>query len=195
MKTVGLTGGIGAGKSYVAELLLKKGYPVYHSDGRAKQLMIEEPELVLKIKSIFGKKAYNGKALNRKYLAERIFHDVKLKDKLNQIVHPAVRQDFEKWKHQQNTLFVFNEAAILFETGGYKNVDFTLLVTAPEKVRINRVMKRDNATEEEVKNRISNQWTESKKEMLADFTLKNDGKLDVEAQLVKILIQLEEINH
>lgn len=188
MLKIGISGGIGAGKSYIAELLVQMGYPVYSSDLRAKEIMEENEGIALKIQSIFGKKAYKGKELNRTYLAQQIFSNYHLKEMLNRIVHPAVRFDFEDWAEKQSSSVVFSESALLFETGRYKDFDYTVLVTAPLDLRINRIMKRDRISKEEVMKRIESQWDDKKKTPLASFEIENDGKKDVLQQL-KIFLQ------
>lgn len=191
MIRVGLTGGIGSGKSIIGEILMVMGFPVYNSDIEAKSLMVNNQELVSQVKQIFGEQAYIKGSLNRKYLADQIFSNPDLKEKLNSIVHPAVRQAFEAWCSNQASEIIFNEAAILFETGGYKDFDYNILVTAPEEVRIARVVSRDNTSIEEVKNRINSQWKDSEKKDLASFVITNDNHSLVTLQVEKIIQKIK----
>lgn len=200
MIRIGLTGGIGAGKSYIARIIENKGYSVFDSDSQAKALMTNNADVVSQVKHVFGKEAYQKGELNRPYLAHEIFNNECLKEKLNGIIHPAVRAAFEEWsKEKEKQLLkegkaplVFNEAAILFEIGRNKDFDFTVLVTAPEEVRIQRVIQRDNTSKEQVKSRINNQWPDSKKEALADFIIINDGIQGVEPQIDEMLKKIKE---
>lgn len=187
MIKVGITGGIGSGKSIIGKVLMIMGFPVFNSDTEAKLLMINNQAVIDQVKHAFGEKAYINQHLNRKYLADQIFNDPILKDRLNNIVHPAVRQAYEDWCTTQTSEIVFNEAAILFETGRYKDFDYNILVTAPEALRIQRVVNRDQTTIAEVKNRMNNQWTDSKKMALASFVVINDDKTLVTHQVENIL--------
>ena len=186
MKVVGLTGGIGSGKTFVSELFSKLGVPVYISDKKAKKLMHTDKKLIHSITKLFGKKAYVNNNLNREYIASKVFTDKKLLEKLNAIVHPAVANDFNKWKAKQNSKFVIKEAAILFETGSYKTCDKIILVTAPEAIRIERVRKRDNVTERTVKDRMNNQWPDNQKKMLSDYVINNINRKETEDIVLKI---------
>ena len=192
MIKVGITGGIGSGKSIIGKILTVIGFPVFNSDTEAKLLMVNNEKVIHQVKQVFGEKAYTDNQLNRKYLADQIFNNETLKEQLNQIVHPAVRQEFEEWSKRQNTSIVFNEAAILFETGRYKDFDYPILVTAPEELRIQRVVKRDNTTIEEVKKRMENQWKDDKKKELASFIVNNDNQTLVTLQIEQILRDLGE---
>ncbi len=201
MIKVGVTGGIGAGKSFVCSILEQWGYPVFNSDTKAKEIMVSSPKVIRKVKKHFGENAYNNNQINREYLADQIFNHPVLKDKLNSIVHPEVIKSFDRFctqtAHQslcdkmQN--IVFNEAAILFETGRYKDFDFTVLVTAPEEIRLQRILKRDKTSIEKIKARMNNQWSDDKKRPLASFEVNNDGKSDVAPQLTRILKQISSI--
>ena len=172
-KIIGLTGGIGSGKSRVVMLFKDLGVPCYVADIEAKKLMNNAPEVKAAIVDLFGKQAYIDGGLNRSYLSQIVFANPEKLKALNAIVHPAVAKDFSAWVEQQNTPFVIKEVAILFETGGYKNVDKTVLITAPEKIKIERVMLRDGVTAEEIKARMRNQWTDAQREPLADFVIQN----------------------
>ncbi|PHR47383.1 MAG: dephospho-CoA kinase [Fluviicola sp.] len=191
MKKIGITGGIGSGKSIIGKILSIKGFPVFYSDLEAKQIMLHDNKIVAEIKQTFGNGAYLDKDINRSFLADKIFNQPELKNRINAIVHPAVRQAFEDFaKNHQNTL-VFNEAAILFETGGYKNFDSTILVIADEDLRLKRVMDRDNASMKSVKERMKNQWSDKKKADLADFIIENNENSLLVPQVEKIISKLQ----
>lgn len=192
MIKIGITGGIGAGKTTVCKELEKMGYPVFYSDDEAKNLMVENAEVVKQITALFGEDAYIDGQLNRVHLAKQIFTNNKLRESLNQIVHPPVRRAFVEWSEAQDAELVFNEAAILFETGQYKTFDYTVLVTAPTSIRIDRVVKRDNTTPEEVQKRIDNQWSDEEKIKLSSFVIVNDGKREILPQLDQIISQIKE---
>ena len=188
MITAGVTGGIGSGKTTVCKILEVFGVPVYYADVRAKQLYAESSTVKRKVKELFGDDIYVSGELNRAEVAKRIFNDKELLQKLNAIVHPAVEEDFKEWaeKHK-NAPFVVKEAAILFENGGYKKLDFNILLTAPEDLRIKRVVKRDGIPEEQVKARIRNQWPDEKKIPLADFVIKCDEEHLVIPQVLHVI--------
>ena len=176
MIKVGLTGGIGSGKSTVSKILISKGFSVYNSDNRAKWLMNNDDNLKSNIISIFGDKAYLKGSLNRKYLSAKVFNDsLKLKA-LNNLVHPLVAIDFKNWLiHQKSKDFVFKEAAILIESGAYKEMDKIIVVSCPENIRLERVLKRDGNSPQLVKKRMQNQINETEKINHADFVVKNNG--------------------
>ena len=176
MKIVGVTGGIGAGKSTVCEVINEMGYPVYNADFRAKQLINTSPDLVASIRTAFGENIYGDQGVDRAALAEIVFNDKRQLEKLNALVHPAVAIDFTKWVSEQNSAIVFKEAAILFESGAHKGVDESVLVSAPEQLRVDRVMKRDGVLESSVRERMDNQWSEGKKRGMADHIIINDGQ-------------------
>lgn len=192
MKVVGLTGGIGSGKTTVAGMFRELGIPVFIADESGKRLMKTSDEIRESIIEIFGTKAYSGNEPNRKYIASKVFNDSHLLQKLNSIIHPAVAKDFQKWLESQNTAYVIYEAAILFETGKYKDCDFSVLVTAPEEIRIERLQERDNSTKKEIRDRMDNQWDDEKKRKLSDFIIKNvdlqhtrQQVEDIHAQILK----------
>lgn len=172
-KVIGLTGGIGSGKSRVLSWFDAQGIPCYEADKRAKLLMNQNPDLQQAIIALFGQKAYRFGVLDRAYIGELVFKDSSLLAQLNALVHPAVAIDFDKWLEKQTSPYVIKEAAILFETGGYKNVDATLLITAPETLRINRVIDRDGVDTKAVKLRMQQQWEDEKKIPLADWVIEN----------------------
>lgn len=189
--TIGLTGGIGSGKSTVAKVLESMGFPVFYSDQEAKGIMSSDRALQSEIVSHFGEKAYENGLLNRAYLAERIFSNPEDKQVLNQLIHPRVRAKFAEFAQSSKSRLVFNEAAILFETGAHERFDRTILVTAPKERRITRVMKRDNCSREDVLSRMNNQWSDEQKIPLADYIIKNGDEDTVLAQVEKLIEQLD----
>lgn len=187
MLRVGITGGIGSGKTTVCKIFETLGIPIYYADDRAKYLMEHDPTLIQAIKNTFGSGAYNGETLNRPYLAEKVFHNKTELAKLNALVHPAVAFDAEQWANVQHGVpYTLKEAALLFEAGSYKQLDKLIVVTAPEEVRTERVMLRDNVTAEAVKARMANQWPESDKVALADFIINNDGQHSLIDQVLNV---------
>jgi dephospho-CoA kinase len=167
------------------------GFPVFNSDLEARKLMQSDSEIVNSIIALFGKDAYYNGKLDRKHIADKVFSNQELLNQLNLIVHPATRQAFESFAQLNNKhRIVFNEAAVLFETGAYKNFDFVILVTAPEELRIKRVVSRDGVDREQVEKRLSNQWKDEQKIGLADFVLVNDEKQPMLVQIENILSQL-----
>lgn len=183
MKIVGLTGGIGSGKSAVLSVFSSLGVPCYQSDSSAKKLMQQDPELINQIKALFGDDLYEGEKLNRGKLAEVVFTDKSKLESLNAIVHPRVKEDFQLFLSQQNADYVIKEAAILFETGGAEDCDVTILVTAPEDLRIERVMKREKSKVEHIKSRMRHQWSDEKKIPMADYVINN---IDWDKMLKKV---------
>lgn len=174
--SIGLTGGIGSGKSTVARVFEDLGIPCYYADDRAKTLMNEDRILRDQLSEHFGPGLYKEDGqLDRQWLAARIFRDEEERSFVNSVVHPAVGRDFERWKLAQDAPYVLKEAAILFETGGYKQSDANILVTAPDRIRIERVIRRDGVTEEQVQARMDAQWSDERKSGLADFIILNDG--------------------
>lgn len=175
---LGITGGIGAGKSLISKLFGLLKVPVYNADERAKWLMERESDLKEKIMAAFGKDAYlaDGKP-NRVYLAEKVFSNADETQKINRIVHPAVNRDFKTWVDLQRSPYVLKEAALLFETGSYRELDYTIHVSAPRELRISRIRKRDpHRSTEQIKAIMEKQWEDEKKNKLATFLLSNDEK-------------------
>lgn len=187
MKKIGITGGIGSGKSYVSRIIKSMGFPVYHSDESAKSLMESNPEIKEGLLLLFGESIYEKGELNKKKLAELIFESPELREKVNSLVHPIVRADFAQWASNQSKEIVFNEAAILFETGANTNFDATILVIAPEAIRIDRVMKRENCSRELVLKRIHSQWSDEQKSSLANFQIINDSVSPLLSQVENVL--------
>ena len=175
MLKVGLTGGIGSGKSMVSKIIEAMGYSVFNSDEQAKELSDAHPKIRQALIKLLGDEVYIESSLNRPFLASKIFNDKSLLQKVNEIIHPRVRLAFQNFSKKNNKELVFNEAAILIETGAHENFDKMILVTAPEEVRINRVMNRDKCSRDEVLQRLSKQWTDDKKKDFADIIINNDG--------------------
>lgn len=175
-KLIGLTGGIGAGKSVAAKIFATLGIPIFDSDRAGKDLLEKDTEVRRKVVDIFGDKAYVKGTPDRKYLAGIVFSDPDMREKLNAIIHPSVRRAFRDFADEHASApYVINEAAILIETGAYEQLDALILVTAPEDVRIERVTKRDGVTAEEVRKRMGAQWPEEKKRGYAQYVIENDG--------------------
>jgi len=187
MKKIGLTGGIGSGKSTVAEIFRKLGVLVFVSDQVAKTLQDENAEVKKAIIEIFGKEVYANEKLDRVKIASIVFSDKKKLEQLNAIVHPAVGKAFEEFCKKNNVAkYVLKEAAILFEIGDNKNLDGMIVVTAPVDVRMQRVMMRDGITKEEILKRMKNQWSEEEKIKKADDVIVNDGKELVLPQVIAV---------
>jgi len=183
---VGITGGIGSGKSTVARIFKSLGVPVYNSDIRSKELLDKNPELKSRLIEQFGEEIYISSGIDRKYFASIIFNDKKLLEISNSIIHPFVKKDYENWVSAQSFPYTIKESAILFETGIYKQLDKTVLVTAPENLRIKRVVERDKIPEKVVLERIKNQWEDKRKTPLADFIILNNETELLLPQVLKI---------
>jgi dephospho-CoA kinase len=174
---IGVTGGIGSGKSTVCSLIEKFGYPVFYSDLEAKNLMNSNKALMDGIKVLFGNEAYLNGVLNRIHLAKVAFNNQSVLSDLNNLVHPLVRKEFELFcLRNVHKKLIFNEAAILFESGAYKSFDYNILVCANEELRIQRVSERDNVSVSQVKERLKNQWSDDQKVPLADFVVSNNNE-------------------
>ncbi len=173
MKLVGLTGGIGSGKTTVAKMFAALGVPVYNSDEEAKKLMRKSKKLKKAIIELFGNEAYKDKKLNKKYLSSQIFNDSALLQKLNAIVHPAVRNHFLKWAKHQDAPFVIQETAIIFENNMQDFYDMIILVTASKESRLQRVMIRDGVEIENIEARMKHQLPDAKKISLSDYIIDN----------------------
>jgi dephospho-CoA kinase len=177
MVIVGITGGIGSGKSTIAKVFESLGYPVYQADAAAKQCYVQNPALKKAVVHLLGKESYTGTGtLNTAFISQQVFSDEEKLKKLNALVHPAVKEHYQQWltKHAAAKLIV-KEAAILIETGGHKEVDFTILVTTRKQIRIQRVLKRDSLTLAEIENRINKQWTDEQKIPFVDLIINNDN--------------------
>ena len=149
------------------------GVPIYIADDEARRLTNTSKSIRKKIIALLGTEAYSSEGINRKYVAEKIFNDTHLLQRVSKIIHPKVTQHFNRWVKKQNGPYCIKEAAILFENGGYKDCDLTILVTAPVNVRVQRILERDNTTRLDIEDRISNQWDDEKKLLLANFHIEN----------------------
>ena len=192
MKRLGVTGGIGSGKSTICELLARRGVPVYDSDSRAKMLM--NSELQQPICALFGEQAYTESGLNRTYIASRVFGNPELLARLNAIVHPAVADDFERWAEgfEGQIPFVALESAILYESGFDSRVDAVLCVDAPLELRIERTIKRDGSSREEVEKRVARQQTDVARPK-ADFVIVTDGTRVLDDLVDELFENLEKL--
>lgn len=186
MRIIGLTGGIGSGKTTVANMFSELGVPVYIADTEAKKLSNSSKVIRRELIELLGEEAYSDGVLNRKYVADKIFNDKVLLESVNKIIHPRVANHFKAWVGKQKGPYVIKEAAILFENGSYKNFEKIILVTAPKDLRIQRVMARDKSTSEEIEQRMENQWSDEKKEKLSDFIIQNID-IDSTRKLVQAL--------
>lgn len=188
MLKIGLTGGIGSGKSTVAKIFELLGIPVYYADDAAKKLMNEDEELKTAIQKQFGKEAYINGKLNREFLATTVFNDEAQLALLNAIVHPATIRDAQNWMQQQTAPYTIKEAALIFESGSGENLDYIIGVYAPAALRIKRTMDRSNISREAVLQRMSKQIDENIKMKLCDFVLVNDEQ----QMLIPQVLQLHE---
>ena len=184
MIVVGLTGGIGSGKSTIAAMFQELGVPVYNSDERAKHLMNTSKKIRKRLIELLGEKAYLDDKLNRVYIAKKVFNDADLLEKLNHIVHPVVRKDFVKWTKKQNAPYVIQETALLFENNAQELYDLVILITAPKELRIERVLARDEFTKEQVIARMNNQLDDETKLKLTNFVIEN---IELESTALKVL--------
>ena len=188
MLKVGITGGMGSGKSTVCKIFETLGIPVYYADDRAKHLMLIDPNLKIKIISIFGPDAYQkDHKLNRKHISNIAFNTPEKLKKLNKAVHPVVKRDSELWHEaQKNGAYTLKEAALLFESGSYKDLDKIITVVTPLEVRIERLLKRDKTSREAILNRIKNQLSDEEKMAKSDFIIYNDEKKGLINQVLTI---------
>ncbi|XLS30907.1 dephospho-CoA kinase [Flavobacteriaceae bacterium M23B6Z8] len=187
---VGLTGGIGSGKSTVAKMFEDLGVPVYVADTEAKKLL-ENSEVVKKaVIELLGPEAFVDSKPDRVFIASLVFRDSNKLNALNKIIHPQVKIHFKNWYDSQEAPYVIKEAAILFESGSHEDCDFVITVTAPEDIRIKRVMARDQVNEDDVRDRMKNQWEDVKKIELSDFVIHNSSLQDTRDQVRKIHLQL-----
>ncbi len=191
LKKIGITGGIGSGKTTVCKIFETLDIPIYYADLEAKQIISLNPAVKKQVKELLGNDSYykNGKP-NKTFIASQIFEDKSLLESMNKIVHPAVQTDVERWyeniKAKGNALYVLKEAALLVENKSYKHLDALIVVTCPENIRIKRVMDRDQVTEEAVRARIKNQLPEEEKIRVSDFVINNDGSMPLIPQVWEI---------
>ncbi|MFM7645850.1 MAG: dephospho-CoA kinase [Sphingomonadales bacterium] len=190
MLRIGLTGGIGSGKTTVARIFETLGVPVYYADEAAKRLMNTDPQLRLAITEKFGADCYKDGMLNRSYLASLIFTDSEKREELNELIHPATIEDSLQWLEKQDAAYALREAALLFESGAAEGLDYVIGVSAPTPLRIQRVMKRDHLSQDEVKKRMATQLQDTIKLKLCDFVIVNDEHVGLLPQVVNLHQQL-----
>jgi dephospho-CoA kinase len=184
-KTIGLTGGIGSGKSTVAKQFEKLGIPVYYSDLEARKFL-NDKQFIIKMISRWGNNVVSNNEVNRKFIASIIFNDdIELKW-MNDEMHPLIKNDYQEWLNKQETKYVIQESAILFESGSNEIFDYIITVSADINQRLERSMKRDNANEEEIKSRMSKQWDDSMRNKYSDFIILNNDEDDIIPQINKI---------
>ena len=191
MLKIGITGGIGSGKSLVSKILRSMNFPVFDSDEEAKRILRQNPTVRKQLIQLFGKAVYTKEELNRPILANIIFNDEVALMKINALIHPLVRHDFNEFAKNQKSNLIFNEAAILFESNGHEQLNKTILISAPKDLRIKRVMERDNCSKQDVLIRMNKQWTDEQKRKLADFEIVNDEKSPLIEQVEEVLSQIE----
>ena len=195
MKRIGITGGIGVGKTYITDILRRLNYPVYNSDLVSKRYINNDIQLIASIKQEFGDDMYNHDVVNSSKLSDLVFSNPSKLSKLNSLVHPLVKKDFTIWCNNQDSKIIFKEAAILFESGSNKELDAVICVCANEDVRISRIKKRDKKTEREIRLIISRQLSQDEKERLSDFKIINNGKSSLLLQINSILQTLKKVNN
>jgi len=188
---VGITGGIGSGKSLICKIFNVLGIPTYDADKEAQLIMTQSEQVKTALIQEFGAETYlpNGE-VNRPFLSAQVFNDAEKLARVNAIVHPVVIQAAEDWSQQQQTPYSLKEAALLFESGSYKKLDYTILVTAPQDIRVQRVLQRDHTTEAQVLARMNKQMPDEEKIKLADFTIINDGQTALLPQILNLHQQL-----
>lgn len=185
---IGITGGIGSGKSTAASYFEKLGFPVYNSDVRARKIQNENPDVIANIKAIFGEEAYTNEGMNRPYIASETFGNKEKLNQLNAIVHPAVFEDFKQWIAQQNSPFVLKEAAILIESGSYKDCDLIISVVADKEIRIQRTIERDGLTREQIIARMNNQLSDEERKEYSDYIIDNSQDLPYLYNQIEIIV-------
>ena len=183
---VGLTGGIGSGKSTIAKAFAALGIAVFNSDEQAKALIANNAQVKKRIIAAFGEEAYQNGEYNRAYIAQIVFNNSEKLAILNGIVHPALAKYFNQWAKKQTSPYVLKEAAILFESGSYKDCDYIITVTAPEEVRIARVMARDHCTEAQVRARMAQQWSDAQRIALSNAVIENVDLESAKEQVKRI---------
>ncbi|WP_345951072.1 MULTISPECIES: dephospho-CoA kinase [unclassified Mucilaginibacter] len=196
MLKIGITGNIGSGKTTVSQVFELLGIPVFYADYHAKNVMVTDAELISGIMQAFGTEAYFADGqLNRKYISGIVFNNEDELQKLNALVHPAVFRAFDAWALQHiHSPYVLKEAAVLFESGSYKDCNYTIIVTAPITMRIQRVMQRDGISQLEAESRNAKQMPQEKKEQLANFTIKNDNSELIIPQILALHQQFLELS-
>ncbi len=195
MLKVGITGGIGSGKSTVSKVFEVLGIPVYYADDAARRIMNEDEVLKAAIIKEFGEATYTNGALNRSYLAAKVFNDNQQLEKLNALVHPATLRDADNWMKKQNSPYTLKEAALIFESGAQQQLDYVIGVYAPATLRIHRTMKRDAISKEEVTARMDKQMDETIKMKLCDFIITNDEQQALLPQVMQLHEKLLQLSH
>ena len=191
MSLIGITGGIGSGKTFISRMFnSSEAFVVFNSDLFAKQILVENSEVIDFVKNKIGEKSYKDGIIQTKYISDVIFNDKRKLNELNKIVHPKVLHEFEKFKSSNLNKIIIIESAILFETGIYLQTNYNILVKAPIKERINRVVFRDKISKLDVLKRINSQWKDSKKIGLADFVINNIDKLETEKIVKQLIVDL-----
>jgi len=190
---IGITGGIGVGKSVVSKIIELMGYNVFNSDFEAKSLINKDPLIKDQLIKLLGKEIYKNSILNKEVMAEKIFSNNETRKLVNEIVHPRVRDSFALFASKQKNNIAFNESAILFETGSYKEFDKIILVTSPMYLRVSRIINRDKCSKQELDAKISSQWDDNTKIPLADFVILNDEKEPIINQIEIVLNQLTSV--
>lgn len=190
MMLVGLTGGIGSGKTTVAKMFMDLGVPVFIADEEAKILMRSSKVIKRKLIQLFGEKAYIDGELNKPFIASQIFNDKEMLQRMNDIIHPKVGKRFKKWVLKQDAPYVLSEVAILFENDSYKKYDCIITVVAPEDLRIKRILERDATSKKKIKAIMNNQWSDEDKIKYSDYVINNDTLEDTESQVAKIHAKL-----
>ncbi len=192
MISIAITGGIGSGKTFVSNLLKERGIPIYNSDDEAKRLMVSDEGIRRDLMALLGEDVYQGDVLNKPLLASYLFADAGNAARINAIVHPRVRADFSRWLAEHQDVEVAGlECAILYEAGFENTVDKVVMVYAPESLRIERAMKRDNATERQIRARIAAQMDDEEKCRRSDYVIYTDGRFSVEEQLSDLIKHLK----
>ena len=186
MKKIGITGGIGSGKTYVASVFQSLGIPIFNADIQAKKIMTSSRKLIKLVKEEFGNDIYKDSDLNKEKLASIVFSDSDKLQKLNSLVHPIVKEEFNNWYKKQTSPYVIKEAAILFESNSHIGLDAVVCVSAPLELRMIRLLNRDNYSEKEIKKRIENQISQEEKQKLSDYIIVNDEKELLLPKIIKI---------
>ena len=187
---IGLTGGIGVGKTFVGQIFIKLGFPVFNADIEAKECIKNNHQLQNSIKNKFGEEIYVKGILQREKLADIVFNDILALQQLNNLVHPIVKKKFEDWCEKQTTKIIIKEAAILFESKSHTTLDHVICISASLDTRIERIRKRDNISRKQIIDRIKNQMPQIEKENLSDFVINNDGTQLILPQVLDIIYQI-----
>mgnify|MGYP005627922289 FL=1 len=186
MKKIGITGGIGSGKTYVASVFKSLGIPIFNADIQAKKIMTSSGKLIKLVKEEFGNEIYKDSDLNKEKLASIVFSNSDKLQKLNSLVHPIVKEEFNNWCKKQTSPYVIKEAAILFESNSHIGLDAVICVSAPLDLRMRRLLNRDDYSKKEIKKRIENQISQEEKEKLSDYIIVNDEKELLLPKIIKI---------